>query len=203
VTDRTPAKVSTLQARAAAGSQPLPMKGWTREQMAARAAKEVAAGLQVCLGAGLPTMVANYLPDGVDLVQSAAYHGKNVPSAASSSVSRGGVDVAIVEAVQVSARGEIVGTPIAGGELAKVVQAAKRVIVLMEHVAEDGSFNVVEECSLQHVGPAPLQRIITDLAVIDVLSSSDAFETVTRLRLIETAPGVSDGCVRRWTGALL
>jgi 3-oxoacid CoA-transferase subunit B len=179
------------------------MKGWTPEQMAARAAEEVAAGLQVSLGAGLPTMVANYLPAGVDVVHVAAHPGKDVPSSATSSVLPGGVDVAIVEAIQVSARGELVGTPVAGGEPTTVVHAAKRVIVLMEHVAEDGSFNVVQECSLQHVGPGPVQRIITDLAVIDVLSSSDGAGAATRLRLVETAPGVSDGWVRRWTGALL
>jgi 3-oxoacid CoA-transferase subunit B len=202
VTDlHTAAKGMTDQTPAATGREPPPMKGWTREQMAARAAMEVAEGWQVCLGPGLSTLVANYLPVGVDVVQCEAHRGQNVSGAASYSLGAGEADLAIIEAVQVSARGDIAGTWIAGEGLASVLHAAKRAIVLMEHVAADGSFNVVERCSLRHVGPAAMQRIITDLAVIDVLSGDDAAGTTTRLRLVETAPGVSEGYLRRWTGA--
>jgi 3-oxoacid CoA-transferase subunit B len=176
------------------------MNGWTREEMAARAAMELSGCSQVILGPGLPATVAKYLPGAVDVVHSAAHRGKNAPGATSPWRS-GGAAVAVVEATQVSARGEIVGSPFAA--LASAVRAAKRVIVLMEHVAEDGSFNVVGECSLPHVGPAPVQRIITDLAVIDVLSGNDVSGTATRLRLVERAPGVSEGYLRRWTGPWL
>jgi len=195
---------------------------WDRNQMAARAAQELEDGYYVNLGIGIPTLVANHIPEGVEVtlqsengmlgigpfpyedeidadlinagkqtiseLSSSSYFG----SADSFAMIRGGhIDLTVLGAMEVAENGDIANWMIPGkmikgmGGAMDLVAGVKKIIVVMDHCAKDGSPKFIPECTLPLTGTNVVDMIITDLCVFHRKDHDSPF------KMIELAPGVT------------